>query len=269
MRASVFPARQAATRLCAFCQQQQQRRGITTARSLHASISSPRRHGVSDPALASSPRPQPHLLPPTPTAKTTTRRSISTSSDSQVDAAPKEAPQLPQTHYEFFPRTLPDGPPPRGRFRIDTRELRREFLKLQTGAHPDLHPAQRGHALSARINEAYRTLASALTRAQYVLALRGRDVANDETASVRDPDLLSEVLEARETIEEAEGEDDLVALREENEERIRRCEDRLERLFAKDDLEGATDEVVKLRYWVNVRESIDNWEEGKPVVLEH
>lgn len=157
------------------------------------------------------------------------------------------------------------------------------MLDLQVGSHPDLNwtPSpqqhkQRGargrggtHAASALINEAYRTLVSPLRRAQYVLALRGRDVANDETASVRDPELLLEVLEARETIEEARGEEDLAALRADNEERIRTCEDRLALLFARDDLDGAADEVVKLRYWVNVRESIDTWEPGKPVVLEH
>lgn len=201
----------------------------------------------------------------------------STSSGSQADAKAsakaeveaKGIPEAPRTHYEFFPETLPDGPPPRGKFRIDGRELRREMLRLQVDSHPDRNPSRLGHDMSARINVAYLTLVEPLTRAQYLLALRGRDVANDETASVRDPDLLLEVLEARETIEEAAEEKDLDALREENDERIRRCEDRLDRLFAHDDLDGATDEVVKLRYWMNVRESIDNWEEGKPVVLEH
>jgi molecular chaperone HscB len=189
-----------------------------------------------------------------------------------VDTHADTKPRVPQTHYEFFPKTLPDGPPPRGRFAIDVRALRREFLRLQGGAHPDLHPSHmkaRAQATSARINEAFKTLENPLLRAQYVLALRGLDVANDETAKVEDPELLMLVLETRECIEEAEEEGDLEGLRVENEERIAECEDRLGELFARDDVEAAKKEVVRLRYWVNVRESINNWEKGKPVVLEH
>merc|ERR1711939_855114 len=143
---------------------------------------------------------------------------------------------IPQTHYEFFPKTLPSGPPPSGPFHIDVRELRREFLQLQSIAHPDRHPQHlktRAEATSARINEAYKTLQNPLLRAQYLLSLRGIDVAEDETAKVDDPELLMEVLDAREEIENAE------------------------------------EEGVRLRYWVNIRESLDAWERGKPVVLVH
>jgi len=188
------------------------------------------------------------------------------------DAKPRPKPRVPQTHYEFFPKTLPDGPPPKGRFAIDVRALRREFLSLQSGAHPDLHPSHmkaRAQATSARINEAFKTLENPLLRAQYILSLRGIDVANDETAKVEDPELLMLVLETRECIEEAQEEGDLEELKVENEERISVCEDRLEELFEKDDLEGAKEEVTRLRYWINIRESINNWEKGKPVVLQH
>jgi molecular chaperone HscB len=81
--------------------------------------------------------------------------------------------------------------------------------------------------------------------------------------------LLLEVLEAREVIEEARSEEDLEALKEENEARIRECEEAIGRGFATGDVEALKREVVRLRYWVNIREGIDNWEPGKPVVLEH
>lgn len=181
-------------------------------------------------------------------------------------------PSAPRTHYDIFPQTLPDGPPPAGHFPIDTRALRREFLQLQSRAHPDLHPAEfktRAAATSSLINEAYRTLANPLLRAQYLLSLRGVDVANDETLKVEEPDLLMLVLEAREEIEEAQAEEDLERPRGENDERIRESEERLDRAFAEDDVEAAKREAVRLRYWVNIRESLDNWEPGKPVVLEH
>ncbi|KAI1631679.1 Co-chaperone Hsc20 [Biscogniauxia mediterranea] len=180
---------------------------------------------------------------------------------------------VPHSHYDFFPKTLPAGPPPRGPFAIDTRELRREFLELQGSAHPDLHPAHmkgRAEAASARINEAYRALEGSLSRAQHVLALRGAaDAAADEAAKVEDPELLMLVLETREAIEEAREEAELEPIRQENERRVRESEDVLERAFAEDDLKRAAREVVRLRYWVNIRECIKNWERGKPVVLEH
>lgn len=135
-----------------------------------------------------------------------------------------------------------------------------------------MHPQadkKRAEALSARINEAYKTLQNPLLRAQYLLSLRGIEVAEDETAKVEDPELLMEVLDAREQIEEAESEEDLVEMKTANEERIRTSEEVLERAFREDDISGAKEEAVKLRYWVNIKESIDGWERGKPVVLQH
>jgi molecular chaperone HscB len=123
--------------------------------------------------------------------------------------------------------------------------------------------------MSARINEAYKTLQSPLLRAQYLLSLRGIDVAEDETAKVEDPELLMEVLEAREEIEEAEEEEDLVDMKAGNEKKIDESVQVLDEAFRKDDIQLAKSEAVKLRYWMNIRESLNNWEKGKPVVLEH
>ena len=175
----------------------------------------------------------------------------------------------PKTHYDLFPTALPSGPPPTGSFTLDPGALRKEFLQLQAKAHPDLHAAKdksRAEATSAYINEAYKTLLNPLLRAQYLLSLRGVDVANDETAKVEDPELLMHVLELRERIEEAESEAEIDQMKQENEKRIAHSEDVLSEVF-KDDgrTEEAKQEAVKLRYWVNVRESLDAWEEGKEV----
>ncbi|TQV96824.1 co-chaperone protein HscB [Cordyceps javanica] len=191
-----------------------------------------------------------------------------TSSSSSSSSSP-----APSTHYDLFPATLPLGPPPSGHFPIDVRALRREFLRLQARAHPDMHPPgeakTRAEAQSARINEAYRTLANPLLRAQYLLALRGVDVAGDERMRLDEPALLATVLEAREDIEDARDEADLAAVRAANEARIADGEEALEAAFRRDDVDAAKNEAVRMRYWVNIRESLDNWEPGKPIVLEH
>ncbi|KAL4730061.1 molecular chaperone [Fusarium chlamydosporum] len=195
------------------------------------------------------------------------------SSAAQPESQKSSSPSAPPpTHYDLFPETLPDGPPPAGHFPIDTRALRREFLRLQARAHPDMHASQdkaRAEAMSALINEAYKTLSNPLLRAQYLLSLRGVDVANDETLKVEEPELLMLVLEAREEIEDAEKEEDLDEPRAANDARIAESEQILEHAFKNDDIEAAKHEAVRLRYWVNIKESLDNWESGKPVVLQH
>ena len=178
----------------------------------------------------------------------------------------------PQNHYEMFPSTLQSGPPPTGPFSINLRQLRKEFLQLQAQAHPDRHQGEnkaRAEGLSSRINEAYKTLQNPLLRAQYLLRLRGIDVAEDETAKVEDPALLMDVLEMRETIEEVEDEKDLESLKEHNNANIQESERVLERAFQDNDIEMAKDEAVKLRYWINIKDSLNSWEKGKPVVLVH
>ena len=187
----------------------------------------------------------------------------------------------------MFPETLPDGPPPSGPFHIDVPTLRREFLRLQAAAHPDFHHSaqlgesaatktarSRAEAASALINTAFKTLSNPLLRAQYLLhELSGVDLEGDEAGSEAgppDPELLMTVMEAREVIDEAESERDLEGVAEENERRIAESEEVLGKCFAEGDWEGAKKEAVKLRYWVNIREGIKNWEgPGRGVVIHH
>ena len=176
------------------------------------------------------------------------------------------------THYTLFPTTLPRGPPPNGPFIVDVPTLRREFLQLQARAHPDRHQGPdkaRAEGTSALINEAYKTLSSPLLRAQYILHLNGIDVAEDETAKVDDPELLMEVLEAREAIEGAEEEAQIEKLKEVNEERVKESEGVVGDLCEKGLWEEAKSEAVKLKYWTNIREALHGWEKGKPIVLVH
>lgn len=134
-------------------------------------------------------------------------------------------------------------------------------------------PRRRAEALSSHINSAYKTLSSPLLRAQYILAERhGVDLAGDEAARATgpaDPALLMEVLQARETIEEAGSESDLEALAAENDARVGEAVGALGRALERGDVAGAVREAVRLKYWENIRESIRNWEGGKPVVLQH
>lgn len=93
---------------------------------------------------------------------------------------------------------------------------------------------------------------------------------DNESAKVEDDDeLLVEVLEVREAIEGAGREEEVEGLRGVNEARIRESERVLEEAFRGDEIGVAKREAVRLRYWMNVKESLDAWEKGKPVVLVH
>ncbi|KAM7195885.1 HSCB C-terminal oligomerization domain containing protein [Naviculisporaceae sp. PSN 640] len=219
-------------------------------------------------------------------------RPTQSSSSSPANASPSSPKQLPKKpippYYALFPQTLPDGPPPKGPFEIDLRSLKREFLRLQAASHPDFHHSggttqsdseaalrREAEKTSALINAAYKTLSSPLLRAQYLLhELYGINLADDESGSQSgvggtDPELLMTVLEAREAIEEAEREEDLDELRGVNEGRIEESVARIGEAFGREDVDAAREETVRLRYWVNIREGINNWEKGKGVVLHH
>ena len=94
------------------------------------------------------------------------------------------------------------------RFRIDAQALERAYRALQTDVHPDRHAAgsdaEKRLALqaSARVNEAYRALQDPVSRAEYLLHLRGVDVRT-ETDNALPVAFLTEQLERREDAEEA------------------------------------------------------------------
>lgn len=274
MRSSLVPRGRQLTRICEHCRHE---RAISTRpwpaaqRQAQSQSTTPQVASPLSSAILSKQQQKRFLF----TTTALTQQQASSEATSTSEAASSTAPPPPSSHYDFFPQTLPQGPPPSGPFAIDQRALRREFLQLQAKAHPDLHPPHhkaRAEATSARINEAYKTLSSPLLRAQYLLDARlgvSAHPSSDEAARVEDPELLMQVLEAREVIEEAEDESELLPLREENDERVRESEESLGEFFAADDLESAKHECVRLRYWVNIAETLHHWEKGKPVVLEH
>ncbi|KAM0714872.1 hypothetical protein Q7P37_009336 [Cladosporium fusiforme] len=178
---------------------------------------------------------------------------------------------LPQTYYDLFPNTFPSGPPPKAPFTPDLKKLRKEFINLQAQAHPDRASADKqrqAEALSARINEAYKTLLDPLSRARYLLAQHGIDV-EDESAQISDNALLMEVMEAREAVDEVEDEEGLVSIRAENDVRIGESVKVLEECFGRGDFEAAAQEAIRLRYWSNIAESIHGWEKGQGGGLNH
>ncbi|GAD97143.1 DnaJ domain protein [Paecilomyces variotii No. 5] len=176
-------------------------------------------------------------------------------------------------YYSIFPKTLPNGQPPNSPFDISVADLRREFLALQNQIHPDKHAPghakERAEALSSRINEAYRTLADPLARAQYILAhWHGIDVTAEDGSSQHalDPEMLMEVMDVQETIEDVgadpQAEAEIKRLKGENDARVAESVKALGQAFDQGDIEAARKECIRLRFWYSLAQALRDWEPG-------
>lgn len=96
-------------------------------------------------------------------------------------------------------------------FDLDLDLMEKRYLGFQRAIHPDRFaskPAKEralAEAQSVSLNEAYETLKDPLRRAAYLLGLRGVSASVDRDETMRDPELLMEVMEAREALTEAES----------------------------------------------------------------
>ncbi|KAK9468688.1 hypothetical protein V1512DRAFT_257673 [Lipomyces arxii] len=178
------------------------------------------------------------------------------------------------TYYTLFPDTLRDGPPPKGAFDLNARELRREFLRLQSKTHPDLARTEEDRVLyesaSSELNKAYSTLVSPLSRALYLLDLGGHGISEETGRTMpQDLTLLMEVYELLERIEEAETEEQVLDIKKEVENRIRETETAVASAFNSNSIIEARKATVVLKYWVNVRDALKEWEPGQEFRMVH
>ncbi|KAG8808094.1 hypothetical protein FRC19_006129, partial [Serendipita sp. 401] len=141
----------------------------------------------------------------------------------------------------------------RNAFSIDPRELRGRFLQMQKVCHPDRW-AQKGEDeaqiavnQSALLNKAYQTLLSPRLRGEYILAHHGIDITEMDNMD-REQELMMQVMEAREELESAEGEE-VKALMEANAERVEKVTAELEDAIGREDWAQAKRSVIQLRYW--------------------
>jgi molecular chaperone HscB len=228
-------------------------------------------------------RPGPQHAQVVPVCKLTQTRLASTNSSTTTSTSAKESfdqstsagfPDI-SNHYTLFPSTLPHGAPPNGPFFISLPALRKEFLQIQSLHHPDKHPNEparsKALALSALINNAYKTLADPLLRAQYLLLQNyGIDVTSENnSAHVSDSETLMEVMEAQERIEDAETQAQVDEIRAENAKRIEETVRALGTALEQGDAATATRECIRLKYWRSLADGLHSWEPGKEVRLVH
>jgi len=133
---------------------------------------------------------------------------------------------MPQSYFALF-NLEP-------RFALRGEQLDAAYRALAAQVHPDRHasstPAEQRQALSlaTSANEAYRTLKRPLLRATHLLSLRGVD--SIDSAVRVSPEFLSEQMDWRETLSDAQTARDAAALKQLDDLVRRRAADLLRQL---------------------------------------
>jgi molecular chaperone HscB len=115
---------------------------------------------------------------------------------------------LSLNHFQLF--ELP------ATFDVDLQQLTERYRDLQRAVHPDRYAnaseQERRLAMqrTAQLNEAFQVLKNPLSRARYLLELKGVDF-NNERDTQQDPMFLMEQMELREALEELQTTDDPLA----------------------------------------------------------
>jgi molecular chaperone HscB len=136
---------------------------------------------------------------------------------------------------------------------IEPAALDRAYFALQRQWHPDrfvTKPAAekaRASSEAASLNDAYRTLKEPLSRAFYLAELKGVDLPADGK-TIDDPDLLMEVMDAREELQEADSVGEVDALARFAREDLEKGLADLAKLFPAGDKAAIRKALLRLRY---------------------
>ena len=139
-------------------------------------------------------------------------------------------------------------------FDIDEAALETVYFDLQRKLHPDrfatASPKEKALSQSQAIavNEAYETLRDPLRRAAYLLTLKGRTADVDRDATINDPELLMESMEAREALAEAATPEEAQAIARDTAAKMDDCKSALSRAFSAGDLDEAGNLTTRLKY---------------------
>ena len=138
-------------------------------------------------------------------------------------------------------------------YAIDTELLDGCYFRYQRLLHPDRFATKtaKERAISLQhaidINEAYETLRDPLRRAEYLLSLSGR-LVNEGDRTIADPALLTESIEQREALAEADSAAGVDAIIANAEADISSCRSDIATAFADSNMDSAASLTTRLRY---------------------
>lgn len=145
-------------------------------------------------------------------------------------------------------------------FDVDAKDLERKYKDWQKKLHPDLFQRkseqEREYSAqqSAQVINAYNTLLRPLSRAVYLLQLKGIHV--DEEKTVSDPELLMEIMEVRESVEAADNVNALKSIQNKMQSKLEECHMSFATAYKKHDFTSAVSVVQKMSYYERVNAEI-------------
>ncbi|WP_369743321.1 co-chaperone HscB [Pseudidiomarina sp. PP-1MA] len=157
-------------------------------------------------------------------------------------------------HFELF--DLPAA------FNLDAADLQQRYRKLQQTLHPDrfANGSQRDKLLAvqrtAQLNDAYQTLRNPLLRAEYILQLRGLDLAHEQT-TLQDPEFLMAQMEWRERIAELNDWEEIDAALRELAVESRDLQSELEQHINAEQNEAAANSIRKLKFMLKLEHELE------------
>uniref|UniRef100_UPI003D6F539C iron-sulfur cluster co-chaperone protein HscB n=1 Tax=Danio rerio TaxID=7955 RepID=UPI003D6F539C len=146
-------------------------------------------------------------------------------------------------------------------FSLDTQKLQQKYVELQRVLHPDnfTQKSQKeqeySEEQSALVNKAYRTLQKPLSRAVYMLELRGV-LLEEGTDATADPALLLEVMEINESLAETRSQDEVSAIGRSVQEKLKDLTERMNSSLNRGDLLAAKMLLNKMKYFTNIQEKV-------------
>ncbi|CAM8987493.1 unnamed protein product [Rhodiola kirilowii] len=143
---------------------------------------------------------------------------------------------------------------------IEAGSLEGKYKEWQKKLHPDLvhskSQREKDYAAeqSSRVIDAYRTLDNPLSRAIYMLKLKGVDV--DEEQTISEPELLGEIMEIREAVEEATDSQALTEIQIQMKEKLKHWAECFARAFQDQNFEVAKSSIQRMTYYERVNKEI-------------
>ncbi|CAL5431873.1 unnamed protein product [Camellia sinensis] len=150
------------------------------------------------------------------------------------------------------------------KYEIEEGNLEGKYKNWQKKLHPDLvhskSEREKEYAAeqSARVIDAYRTLANPLARAIYITLLRLKleGVVVDEEGTISEPELLAEILEIREAVEETADSQELRQIQAQIQEKLKHWSESFATAFQSRKYEEAHTAIQRMTYYKRVNEEI-------------
>ncbi|KAL0867808.1 hypothetical protein ABMA27_008510 [Loxostege sticticalis] len=141
----------------------------------------------------------------------------------------------------------------------DETELAKRYKDLQKYLHPDKFATRDkkeqeiSEIYSSLVNEAYNTLLEPLARGIYMLKLRGKEIPENTEV---DQGFLMKIMEKNEEVENAETEEDIMKLNQENKAMIKDLQKKLSTAFFDGDLKRVTKLLSIMKYYTSIDSQI-------------